>query len=700
MPRTKTIKIPQEQEEKILILRDLPQSRAIQEMANILGGLSTLDPKRSDSTWTIATLSNAIRAATEHSKNSAQAAPGDIVAMMRFAEFVYRLEGDVAQSIDIPWEVIGGGITISSDDTGAEKTWNELWRQYDEDGDPIIDIDEIHESCYFDGEINAQWFPLELWDGNNWDGLAVIEPQAMWVGRPISEGNIKSPGDLPDEKLESLRHKFSYSYRGGDPNIQGLPGSNIPIKESDMRPVFSRKRPYQRYAYPHVTRASRNIMQRFLLREYREGTIETFTAQIGLFTIGSDKLPATPSMINAFTRKVQNAVMNRSGFIVANHTAKGEILTPKTLDGFLGHEAITDLTQAIMRDLGFNLWLLSGEMPGGRGAGAAVDTALQYAIARWKYRNAKFIKWAEYISRKYAKRNNSKALLDHLPKFTPFAISVEQAQAIKDRIMPLVMAGLLDPQQALKDAGYDYNKVVANKKAHKPNEEMFEPPNTFSQTVDKGDGTSTNSQNDGRKAGFPSAKKTKEQAVKASVEVFGQGDAFRSEIDSKLDDDDFFNWLRLALVAQMTRAYEDGFLHFGGLGELNYAVLQDAPQGIAFQNSRLDAFVGDTAGGTPQRLRALMYAGAVHNAYLLGAQQAMASHGAKGWQRVLHPELSVSGPCPDCQADSNVIHSITEPFFEFHPNGRCTAQSVQYHLSDGVTFPVRMPDFINRVVRR
>jgi hypothetical protein len=69
---------------------------------------------------------------------------------------------------------------------------------------------------------------------------------------------------------------------------------------------------------------------------------------------------------------------------------------------------------------------------------------------------------------------------------------------------------------------------------------------------------------------------------------------------------------------------------------------------------------------------------AAHIGYVIGQQQAMLERGAKRWRRVLHPELSKTGPCAQCTEDSHTTHPISEPFFEFHPNGVCGIHGVQY----------------------
>jgi len=62
----------------------------------------------------------------------------------------------------------------------------------------------------------------------------------------------------------------------------------------------------------------------------------------------------------------------------------------------------------------------------------------------------------------------------------------------------------------------------------------------------------------------------------------------------------------------------------------------------------------------------------------------MRERGANAWRRVLHPELSKSGPCPLCIEDSLVVHPITDPFLVLHPNEVCSKQElfIQYFTQE------------------
>lgn len=104
-----------------------------------------------------------------------------------------------------------------------------------------------------------------------------------------------------------------------------------------------------------------------------------------------------------------------------------------------------------------------------------------------------------------------------------------------------------------------------------------------------------------------------------------------------------------------------------------------------FVNSFADGFRAaliSRSGVLDYRRRTLMYGEeGYRTAFLHGIQAAMAERGATHWQRVLHPELSLSGPCPLCVEDAAFIHPISEPFKSLHPNEVCTANPLSLRFA-------------------
>jgi hypothetical protein len=76
----------------------------------------------------------------------------------------------------------------------------------------------------------------------------------------------------------------------------------------------------------------------------------------------------------------------------------------------------------------------------------------------------------------------------------------------------------------------------------------------------------------------------------------------------------------------------------------------------------------------------------------------MKERGARKWRRILGE--SKSGPCAECTADSLVTHDIDEAFFEFHVNGVCSQQFLQYTMVDGTMTEIPVPSDENDRVRR
>jgi hypothetical protein len=658
-------------------------------------------------------LANAVEAAIASVEKSAQPPPSDIYAMMRVADYFDRVEGDMHSTISIPAELILKRIEIACDDAGAKKEWERLWHE-------TLDINFLNEDCYLTSEVLGQYYPLEIWDGEELTGIFALDPLNVWIGRHL----ITIPGGIPDgvdPKMWTalLEKEQAYQMRNADQNTQALVVPNrTPIPNSLLKPITQPKRSYQRYAVPHFARASRNAMHRQVLDEYRRGTIETFMSQLWHITIGDKDFPASPKKIAAVKGVFTDASKYRTGSVFTDHTIQVKTYVPTTLDKIMGGETYDELTRAIMWDLGFASKPIFGDSLGtGRPSTGDIEIEIQMAISRWKWRRNRFIDWCKHISKKYAESRNNDALRRHQPEFVYDAIEIEQARIIKDKLMPLFGAGALSTKTTLKDSGYNYDAELANKKDEKPDAELFAVRTTFAQTVTDGDGKekSTSSKIGGRPSG--SGSKVDGAAVEANV-VEGQMplvDRFRDEIVAHFDEitngnwvdesenrkkiQAFLSWLETQLRARMIAAYQDGYRLYGGFADLTYELLEKAPQGIGFHFSHfseyakeLESRVGDLEALARARFRATQYAGALHTAFVLGAQMAMQIHGATHWRRILHPELSIAGPCAQCVADAVLVHPISEPFTEFHPNGVCSAQSVMFGFGNraNITLPVRV----------
>lgn len=668
-----------------LRLFDTPETHSLSRILATVGDI--LDTNKS--VGKIEALANSIQASMQRfDQVEAEPPPADYLAMFRLVEYMLRTNGDVFQTIDVPGQILVKPVHISCDDKKAEETWQALWHD-------VLDIDELFDEFFYEVEQNSNCFPLEIWSKDKKDikGIAFLEPTSMWVGRHFTNHAMMAPPNFDTQKLADMIHPLAYSSFVTDLNVQTSVWHRQPIADDAMTPIYGRKLAYQRYALPPTVREAGNIMHRQMLDELRRGTMEGFINQLIYATVGSEKL--TPQMNAQLVTKTNNQLSaqskERTGLLVGHWSLKMDVLTPKAIDQMMGDEAYMGLTQSIFRGLGFSLFLASGEVPGKRGSGAQIDMDIQFAIERWKYKRLRILKWYHKFSQKWAGRNDP-TLLKHLPTFTVEPIGVEQTLAIKDKLLPMAQGGHLSERTFLSHSGVStYDEELKNKKDEEKNRELFLPPPSFNQMTVNPDGSERQ---------FPSPVGGRPNQIKAQLFQ----DDFRESIDAQFGRllegrgsiKAFTHWLESQMTLRLTAAFQDGYLQWGGLGELSNRVLAEAPQGIPYHVEHLRTFAKDLSNSKSPidlRPRALLYAGAAHIAYMIGAQQAMKTHGAKSWQRILHPELSHAGPCAECVADAATIHDISEPFWEPHPSGVCSVQSLNFYFGDRMPEVIPIPDF-------
>jgi hypothetical protein len=175
-----------------------------------------------------------------------------------------------------------------------------------------------------------------------------------------------------------------------------------------------------------------------------------------------------------------------------------------------------------------------------------------------------------------------------------------------------------------------------------------------------------------------------------SLEIYvGQVNrAYDDLLDGYLSVPEFVEELKRINVENLEYFAENGFRANGGMGDGWRAA---AARASGFINSFADNFGQAIEGDFSRdwRWRALLYPNeGWRMATVLGQQAAMRERGAKSWQRRLHPELSRTGPCEDCVADSMIVHSMDEPFELLHVNDVCDVEeSIAYYVQEPGAIP-------------
>jgi len=279
----------------------------------------------------------------------------------------------------------------------------------------------------------------------------------------------------------------------------------------------------------------------------------------------------------------------------------------------------------------------------------------------------------------------------------------EQEELIRNMLAPLATFGQISSHTFLRDVGKNYDQELAYKKLELPDRYLFGPMSSFRQEAVRSSGETTTKESQGQKGRTPDVENP-DQMMKANVEDYQAAIlwAYRDVKEAKTKEDRekaiaaFIAALMMANVSFMREAYSRGYFEAGGVEEPN----EDRIDAVALwnngyaENFRKDMLHAIAIGEEPFpdfEQRASLYAPeGWRRAWMAGTWQAKKEQGITGWQRVLHPESSQSGPCEACIADSTTIHSIDEEFFD-HNFGVCEARYITFYRGPTSVMPMRVP---------
>lgn len=632
--------------------------------------------------------------------------PGAILAMMRLAEFYTRTEGDVFQVIELPLDVALKPLEFQSPDKGFQRELEELYSEQNVD---------LHQWLYYIwlcSSIYGQAFPLEILGEKPEDTRVVlIPPKNVEVGRSFSlngglglfppEGNEAWTAEL----MQATFPAMVYQRYVQDWNEQIAGGTNILIPEDACFPVREKSLPFQRYAVPPLARASRALSTRRIFEEMRRATVEGIKNQLWLFLLGDAENRPLPEEVAYLSDQVEGLYGERTGALVWTGDLRVEVIAPNAPDTLMANETYVGLTMEVFRKLGISLKVVSGERGplGGGGDAGDIDMDLGIMLERLTFKVNQMYRWERRFRRRLAEKMGANAVKANKDTVVRFGhINVEVRQQIKERLLPSFQAGPLSIRSYLQEAGFDYEVELQRKKDEKGDRELFTPPASFAQTVVNKEGAEQKrtfqTPSPGRPANQNKPAKPRD-ALKASAPSF---EAYVAEVydayDTMLASKEvpvFIDSLKAINAKWMMDFAADGYTSVGGAFQVPAEWVNQA---VAFVNSYADGFGNRLAGaiGDPEALANMRWNAYLypqegrHLAYMYGVQWGMREKGAAGWKRVLHPELSSTGPCKDCINDSRLVHPIEEGFFEFHVNGRCSAISVAFYTSPA-EIPVEIP---------
>ena len=587
-----------------------------------------------------------------------QPVPSDVYSAMVLSEYYMETEGDLAQTVLAPMEIAIGRLHVS----GANKSHV----KYVEDLIRAICLEDVSKEIYYSVEVFGQAYPLEVWSGTTLDAVVPVDPKGVWVtGQSFNEKTLTLP--------RAMRY---YIHPEFDPNSITV-GEAFPVPKDTLRPIYAPKAAWKRYATPPMRRAFRPLGTRQLLDEMVRATIEGAKNQLWVFKVGTDKNPADPRYIEYLKNQIEGGNQDRTGQLVWTHDLQVEQHTPKPIDSLLANEKYAALTDQIMACRGISLEFISGATTSGQ-ASRNNEINIEVFMERLKARRRAVEIWFDYLAQKIA----SKKRWSEAPTIRFAQIEVADTMAIKNRLKPMYETGVMSAKTFLEDSGYDYDSEIAQKKEELPLRDLLTPPLSYVQGVvgrNKDGGTTVEE-----------PKETIKEKLTAEwrEEIPGMwGRLMRGEIGSQ----DFYEWMKSSSNESLETAYRTGYGEAGGQLSIDEEYMKKI---LDWNIDYLNRYVIQIEqADDPEKLewRAPLYEEhGTRMAFMYGVFQSMKEHGAKGWQRVLHPELSKSGPCEWCTADAKIIHSMDEPFYD-HPKGVCGAKATEVRFFRDHEVPIVFP---------
>lgn len=646
------------------------------------------------------------RTALEESEHLTDPMPAAILAMMRLSEYYTRSEGDVFQVIEAPLDIALKPLDFSSPDTGFRDALEELYSE------EHLDMWQNLYYFWMCSAIYGQAFPLEMIDKNKPENskLLLIPPKNVDVGRTFILGHGLSIRPFGSEQwtkdlMETSFPAMTYTLKSIDFNESAVSGRNVAINPERCFPIREKSLPFQRYAIPPIVRASRAISTRRIFEEMRRATVEGHKNQLWLFLLGDEENMPLPQEIGHLGDSVAGLYGERTGALVWAGNLRVEVIAPQAPDTLMANETYVGLTVEIFRRMGISLKVISGErgpLGGGVSKAGDIDLDLSILLERLTFRVNQIYRWERQFRRKLAAQMGKSAVEANKKTKVSFGhIGLQVERDIREKLLPSYQAGVMSIQTYLEEGGWEWLVELKNKEEEDKYKELFSPPASFSQTVVDPDGGEKKETKQTPSPGRPRddnsdlPKKVSNEA-KAGIYLEAQS-SFSGYVDDvyelfdrltrNRDIEAFIDELKSRNRTWMQSFALDGYRSGGG------AVVQ--PEGIdnwtegavSFVNSftdgfreRLESVVDDPVALEGARWNAFLYPQeGRHLAYMYGLQWALKERGARGWRRVLHPELSATGPCDMCLRDSTLVHGIDEPFFEFHPNGVCSEQAIAFY---------------------
>ncbi len=650
-----------------------------------------------------------------------------ILAMMNAVSWFSDRRGDLWQIFNAPIDVGLPKPIIQHKDKSVRKKFQEAYEQ--------LDVHTVLECEWLACEEYGQCYPLILIDKNQRNGpdgglpikITLLNPKHIAVGRAIELGTRSLSYLPPAEARQSLLadaskrdNQLFYDSLAPDWNEWTESGGGFRLDPRYATHIHHRKQWHRRYAIPPAARALDDLSTRLVLDEMIRSTIEGVHNQWRVWRV-ENPMKGEITRLKAALRATR--AERTSDLVWKSSLQPPDVISPASIDSLLAPETWARLTLGIYRSMGMFVTVVSGEMPsmGTTSTQGDVEVNVRVFLARLNYQQRRALEWLRKLNQAIATAMGD---VDELPVVSFEPLEIEWIAKLR-AIIPVLNYGMFSVETFHNWVGLDFDTEIERLKAEKKLREdgVIQPYTGFAQSGPSG--TTQHPASPGRPLG-PSpqtADKNKDNAEQPRSRAHIMMAAMRASMaDYEAETERAYEHLQamdkddkerrraavLAFILTMQllrdhrlRAFERGYAEAGGMDDIPrtdplyiHASRFDDPNLENFQTSLLlTVEAGEDFSGSEKK-RAMLYAQmGWRQGFANGMFLAKREQGFTGWKRVLNPSASKVGPCPDCTADSRVVHSIDEPFFD-HPNGVCGQQFVSFNMGGGGwSMPYQIPHY-------
>lgn len=400
-----------------------------------------------------------------------------IKSLMTLAEYYSNQRGVVSTVLDLMQDFSASDFENDTDDKDVKSFYDDI----KEDLGLVKVIEEQFKTYYVDANV----YPYVYWDNGLPTYIDLLNPLQVDVGGRVLTNKTQlflTPSMELREVVDDLDNNpvMKSIYQSLPPEIKkGLQRDQekIPLNPDNTYHIARKKRRFERYGVPFLTRIFEDLATYQLFRDMEKDTAKNIINALTLFTVGTDEHPAGQKQIDAVADLIKKKTQTYK--LVWNHTLKVEIVTPDP--EIFNQEKYKQVREDILDGLGMSRVLISGE-------GASYGTAwvsILAVIERMENARADIKRWINDFYTDIAIKNDIP--LEKIPVVRFDKVNLRDEKVVQNILLRMYEKGLLSAKSTIEDSGYDFETEMKNRENEIENYQVqLTPPENPNTHSDKG----------------------------------------------------------------------------------------------------------------------------------------------------------------------------------------------------------------------